>query len=152
MFWIKIPLDPTVKEELLFQTEAPEFVVQYGELKALDGRCCHHHHHHHHHHQISVKLQTYLILRKKIYIFNQGKRWIKDHYLVRIHDEKDREFWGGEKERNEEVFVVLKERCGEGGGIYIYRCVLVPCTSIFFIFIWTMTRRQKRRGPPRLVL
>lgn len=35
-----IPLDPTVREELLFQTGAPEFVVQKGELKALDGRCC----------------------------------------------------------------------------------------------------------------
>lgn len=35
-----IPLAPTVKEELLFQTGAPEFVVQKGELKALDGRSC----------------------------------------------------------------------------------------------------------------
>ena len=35
-----IPLAPTVKEELLFQIGAPEFVVQKGELKALDGRCC----------------------------------------------------------------------------------------------------------------
>jgi len=35
-----VPLAPTVKEELLFQTGAPELVVQKGELKALDGRCC----------------------------------------------------------------------------------------------------------------
>jgi len=28
----------------LFQTGAPEFVVQYGVPKALDGRYCHHHH------------------------------------------------------------------------------------------------------------
>lgn len=35
-----IPLVPTVKELLLFQTGAPEFVVQKGELKALDGRYC----------------------------------------------------------------------------------------------------------------
>lgn len=35
-----IPLVPTVKEELLFHTGAPEFVVQNGELKALDGRYC----------------------------------------------------------------------------------------------------------------
>lgn len=35
-----IPLAPTVREALLFQTGAPELVVQKGELKALDGRCC----------------------------------------------------------------------------------------------------------------
>lgn len=35
-----IPLAPTVRDELLFQTGAPELVVQNGELKALDGRYC----------------------------------------------------------------------------------------------------------------
>lgn len=35
-----IPLVPTVKDELLFQTGAPELVVKKGELKALDGRYC----------------------------------------------------------------------------------------------------------------
>lgn len=33
-----VPLVPTVRDELLFQTGAPEFVVKNGELKALDGR------------------------------------------------------------------------------------------------------------------
>lgn len=41
-FFLKkeIPLAPTVRDELLFQTGAPELVVQNGELKALDGRYC----------------------------------------------------------------------------------------------------------------
>jgi hypothetical protein len=34
----KLPREPTVREALLFQTGAPELVVQKGELKALAGR------------------------------------------------------------------------------------------------------------------
>ena len=34
----KVPLGPRVREELLFQTGAPELVVQKGELWALEGR------------------------------------------------------------------------------------------------------------------
>jgi hypothetical protein len=33
-----LPRDPTVRDELLFQTGAPELVVQKAELWALDGR------------------------------------------------------------------------------------------------------------------
>lgn len=36
----EIPLVPTVKEELLLYTGAPELVVQNWELYSLDGRCC----------------------------------------------------------------------------------------------------------------
>ena len=34
------PRWPTVRAELLFQTGAPELVVQKLELFPLDGRCC----------------------------------------------------------------------------------------------------------------
>ena len=34
------PRWPTVRAELLFQTGAPELVVQKLELLPLDGRCC----------------------------------------------------------------------------------------------------------------
>ena len=37
---MEIPRVPTVMEELLFHTGAPEFVVQKGELLELEGRYC----------------------------------------------------------------------------------------------------------------
>ena len=74
-----IPLEPTVRELLLFHTGAPLLVVQYGASKWLLGRYC------------SIKYNCKMrLLINSLLLKNHDKRTEEDyneHHLVWVHRE-----------------------------------------------------------------